>query len=316
MRSRRRKYWEERVGKRGPRPAADARKDYIRNVPLIRDDPARQSEPGNRCKIHPAYVLLLDMIRKYRNICQDMLGLMFGVDQAAACRYIRVEDRMLAAMLLTPHRFMDVLRHIDSPEEFAALFPRGAGDDAILPDETHVRFVRAEEKKVRDAMYSGKKKAYTGNTVVMIMPNGMVIAISRTHQGSMHDITITWEFQGDLGAFAEDVLGADLPRRTRRIVLRVFVDSGFQGLQKDLRGAKVVTPEKPKGGELTKALKRHNKKLSKKRIRVENAIASIKHHRRASSIYEGTLEDFNSEFNIACGLANARLMLRNSTYDH
>ena len=314
---RRRKYWQERAGKRGPRPAADKYEDYIRNVPLLRGDPLRPSDPGNRCSLHPAYVLLLDLIRKYRNNCQDQLGVMFGVDQAAVCRYIRVADRVLAAMLPTPHRFMDVLRHIDSPEEFTALFPEGAESDTILIDGTHVRFVRAGEKEVRKAMYSGKKKAYTGNTVVMTMPDGMVIAISRTYQGSMHDITITRGFLGDLGAFAKDVLKADLPERTRKMILRVLGDSGFQGLQKDLPGAKVVTPvKKPRGGELTKAQKKHNKRLSKERVLVENAIASIKHYRRASSTYEGTLEDFNSEFNIACGLANARLMLRNGTYCH
>lgn len=262
-------------------------------------------------------MLPFDLIRKYRNNYQDQLGVMFGIDQAAVCRYIRVADRILAAMLPTPRRFMDVLRHIGSPEKFVALFPEGAGADTILVDGIHVRFVRAGEKEVRKAMYSGKKKAYTGNTVVMTTPDGMVIAISRTYQGSVHDIAITREFTGDLGAFAQDVLRADLPGRTRRMVLRVLADSGFQGLQNDLPGASVVTPEKkPKGGELTKAQKRHNKKLSKERIRVENTTASIKHYRRASSVYEVTLEDFNSEFNIACGLANAKLMLRGGTYDH
>ena len=33
---------------------------------------------------------------------------------------------------------------------------------------------------------------------------------------------------------------------------------------------------------------------------VENAIASAKHYRRASSACEGTFENFNVEFNIAC----------------
>ncbi len=314
---RRRQYGEARAGKRGPRPAADAYEDYIRNVPLVRDDPMRASEPGNRCALHPAYVLLLDLTRKYRNNCQDQLGVMFGVDQAAVCRYIRVADRILATMLPTPHRFMDVLRHAHSPKEFSALFPGGVAADTILVDGTHVRFVRAQGKEVRDAMYSGKKKAYTGNTVLMTMPDGMVIAISRTREGRAHDITITRDLIEGLGAFADDVLKADPPKRTRRMILRVLGDPGFQGLDKDLPGADVVTPiRKPRGGELTKKEKRHNKRLSKERVAVENAIASVKHYRRVSSIYEGTLEGFNAEFNVACGLANARLMLRKGTYCH
>ena len=46
-----------------------------------------------RCRLHPAYVLLLDLIRKYRNNCQDQLGIMFGIDQAAGCRLLIVDGK-------------------------------------------------------------------------------------------------------------------------------------------------------------------------------------------------------------------------------
>ena len=79
----------------------------------------------------------------------------------------------------------------------------------------------------------------------------------------------------------------------------------------------MVTPvKKPPGGELTKRQKMHNKRLSRESVRVENAIAAVKHYHRVSSVYAGTLEGFNAEFNVACELANARLMLRNGTYGH
>ena len=115
---------------------------------------------------------------------------------------------------------------------------------------------------MRDAMYLGKKRAYTSNTVIMTMPDGMVIAISRTLQGSVHAITITGELVGDLGAFAEGVLGAGPPKGARRTELRVLANSGFQGLDRDLPGAEVVTPVKrPPGGELTSAQREHNRRL-------------------------------------------------------
>ena len=84
------------------------------------------------------------------------------------------------------------------------------------------------------------------------MPDGMVIAISHTLEGSAHDITITRELIGDLGAFGNDVLGvsakdvsgADPPKNTRRMALRVLGDAGFKGLGRDLPGAEVVTPAK------------------------------------------------------------------------
>ena len=205
---RRKRYREERAGRRGPGPAADVYEDYVRNVPLVRDDPIRASGRGNRCRLHPAYVLLLDLVRKYRNNCQDQLGVIFGIDQSAVCGHIRVADRILAAMLPTPHRFMDVLRHVRPPGEFAAPFPEGAGAGTMLADGTHAGFAKAGDswlgvccmgrgshgthagfakagdRAVRDAMYSGKKKAHAGSTVILAMPDGMVIAISRTPRGA------------------------------------------------------------------------------------------------------------------------------------
>ena len=124
---RRSRYKEERAGRRGPRPAAEAYEDHAKNVPPMQDDPTRASEPGNRCAFHPAYVLMLDLVRKYRNNCQDQLGVMFGVDQVAMCRYIQIADRILETMLPTPHRFMDILRSVGSKGEFDALFPPERG---------------------------------------------------------------------------------------------------------------------------------------------------------------------------------------------
>ena len=237
---RRRRYEGDRTGKGGSRPAADAYDDHVKNVPPMWGDPTGVSEPGNRRALHPAYVLILDLMRKYRNNCQDQLSVIFGVDQAAVCRHVRVADRILATMLPTPHRFMDILRRVGSKGAFDALFPSGAAAGAVLADGTHARFDakvprrvavdpvavladgtharfdRAGDKSVRDIMYSGKKWAYTGNTVLMTMPDGMVIAISHTLQGSAHDATITRELVGDLGAFAEGVLGAGPPKGARR----------------------------------------------------------------------------------------------------
>ena len=283
----------------------------------MRDDPARASEPGSGRGPRPAYVLLLDLVRKYRNNRRDRPGVTFGAGQAAVCRYVRVADRTLAAMPPAPRRFVDVLRGVGTPEEFAAPFPGGAKADAMLVDGTHVRFVGAGDGDVRDATYPGKKRAHAGNAVAMAAPDGMTIAIGRTYRGSMHDIAITREFLGDLGAFADKVSGADLPEGTRGMAPRVLADSGFRGPERDLPGAGAVTPVKrPRGGRPTKRQKEHNGKLSRERATAESAIASTGHYGRASSTYGGTSGDLNSEFDVACGLANARPMLRGGTYDH
>ena len=108
----------------------------------MRDDPIRVSEPGNGCALHPAYVLMLDLVHKYRNNCQNQLGVLFGVDQAAVCKYVRHADRILVTTLPTLHRFMDILRGVGSKVEFDALFPRGTAAGAVPVDGTNVRFDR------------------------------------------------------------------------------------------------------------------------------------------------------------------------------
>ena len=349
---RRREYAEGRRGMRGPRPRADAEADRKNNVPLIRDDPARGSSPGNRCRLDPVYILLLALVRKYHGEGEWRLGSLFGVDQATASRYIRLADRVLAGILPTPERLLGAVREVDSPEAFAALFPEGTGDTTVVIDGTHVRFVRPLRREERDPMYSGKKKYPSGNTVVMTSGDGLILGISKTHAGRAHDITITREFLKTLGRFGEMLLGL-LPaeeaaaeaggeeaggeeaggeeaggegavaeiiekmRESPKDRMQVLGDSGFQGIQDDLQGADAFTPiKRPRNGKLTAKQKKYNRELSRRRVIVENAIGAAKQFRRISATYEGDFERFNEELQIAAGLANLRHMLRNDTYGH
>ena len=72
--TRRRESKLARAGKRGPRPMADVTVDKQNNIPMVRNDPARGSAPGNRCKLEPFYIMVLALIRKYCNESEGRLG--------------------------------------------------------------------------------------------------------------------------------------------------------------------------------------------------------------------------------------------------
>ena len=70
-------------------------------TPLFYDDESRASDLGNRCKLRLRHALLMAIVRKKDNPAQGTLQALFGVDQTSVCRYLKVMDRILAAVLPT-----------------------------------------------------------------------------------------------------------------------------------------------------------------------------------------------------------------------
>ena len=470
--ARRRESKLTRAGKRGPRPMADVAADKQNNIPMVRNDPARGSAPGNRCKLEPFYIMVLALMRKYGNESEGKLGDMFGINQSTVSRYLILADRILTETLPTPEKIMNLIKEIGTAKEFARLFPDDTGESVVIFDGTHVRFARPLKAELRDPMISYKKKYPSGNTVIMTSADGLILGASKTYNGRVHDIAITRDFLEGMGQFGKMLQGklnntenqklqseqtdtenqklqseqtdtenqklqseqtdtenqklqseqtdtenqklqseqtdtenqklqseqTDTENQTvhfeekaqasattvddctqtnqkkhlqeesseftsketeirilcglvalestkkseqKRAVLdasrrleamhdlerllgeppsnktRVLGDSGFQGLKQDIPAADVHYPFKnSKTMKITPEQKEYNRELSKIRVKVENAICAAKHFRRVSEIYNGSLDEFNKEFNVACGLANLRYMLRTGTYDY
>lgn len=300
----------QRIGEEKEENAKEEEEPKVK-VPLLRNDPIRSTNPGNRCSLDPKHILLLALIRKYKNANQDMLASFFGIDQAAVSRYQKLADRVMERFLPTPQRIMQALCKITNTDAFLKLFP----DNKLLTmliDGTLVRFQRPQDKDRRKKMYSGKKKTYSANTILLTDPNGLILATSDTVEGTTHDLNLTRSFIVSLGEFAQKVM---IEPSSTEEKIRLLADLGFLGLDKILPSTDVIVPiRKPKKGELTPEQKAHNKTLSSERVQVENTIGAAKHFKRASQIYEGTLEEFQREFNIVAGLANLRTMKRQGTY--
>ena len=205
--TRRRESKLARAGKRGPRPMADVAADKQNNIPMVRNDPARGSAPGNRCKLEPFYIMVLALIRKYRNESEGTLGDMFGINQSTVSRYLILTDRILAETLPTPEKIMNLIKEIGTAKEFARLFPDDTGESVVIFDGTHVRFARPLKAKLRDSMISYKKKYPSGNTVIMTSADGLILGASKTYNGRVHDIAITRDFLEDMGQFGKMLQG-------------------------------------------------------------------------------------------------------------
>ena len=134
-------------------------------------------------------------------------------------------------------------------------------------------------------LYSGKKKRHTVKNNVLVNAKGEIVLLTATCEGKKHAKKIA-----DEAAFT-------LPEGSM-----LYQDTGFQGFA--LEGTTIFQPKKkPRGGELTDDEKERNRAISHIRIRVEHAIADVKHHR----IVKDQLRNWKTSFRdkvmeTCCGL--------------
>ena len=276
------------------------------DMPLFRDDESRTSDPGNRCKLRFRHALLMSLIRKKDNPTQGTLQAIFGVDQTSVCRYLKVMDRILVSVLPMAKNISKEIAACETKEEFKRIVPGPGGGD-VTADGTHCPVQRPSEKTIRRMIYSGKKKRFTYNTNVYTNADGVVIGISRSFVGSTGDITLLREDPMPFGKWAESMRDGSTPEEDR---IRVWLDRGYQGTGKDLPGATLMIPHKRSRNHriLTAEQKEYNHLVNSIRVRVEHSIGRLKRYARLADPYDGTISQFNYEFNVITGLVNLRLL--------
>ncbi|MDR1182183.1 MAG: transposase family protein, partial [Bacteroidales bacterium] len=126
-----------------------------------------------------------------------------------------------------------------------------------------------QDEEAPQSKYSGKKKRHTVKNAVIISCCCMVLYVSPTFDGRIHDKRIA------------DTAYRIPPGYT------LVQDTGYKGYRPE--GVTVFQPQKkPKGKELTPEQKQHNHLISSFRVRVEHAIGSIKRYRTVKD--EGRLK--------------------------
>ena len=284
-----------------------------KNAPMFRSDEKRSDDPGNRCNLYPRHALLMYLLRLKDNPTQGTLEAFFGIDQSTVCRYLQFCGKMLKETLPTPDRISKAMSKCKTVKGIKEFVPgRGAG--TLLVDGTHIRVDRPGEKEERRKTYTGKKKNHTNNTTIISTTDNIIVGISKTAVGSTHDLKMIKEHSIPFGRWTRKMCDEDTPAKEK---FTMYMDLGYQGIQKYFPGVNVVLPHKKprkkKTGsaapKLTKEQKAYNKKVGGIRVTVENSIGRIKQYSRMTEPYGGTEEELNAEINIVAGLVNLHLMM-------
>jgi hypothetical protein len=119
-----------------------------------------------------------------------------------------------------------------------------------------------------------------------------ILFLSETHPGSVHDKRIA------------DTTPYPLPTGSQ-----LLQDSGFQAFT--LGGVDILQPtKKPRGHELTRAQKARNRKLARRRVRIEHVNSSVKRCRIVKDrirLWKEGVRDLVME--LCCALHNFRVRL-------
>jgi hypothetical protein len=227
----------------------------------------KSGRPSDLGGLDDHLLVLLIYYRCY--VTQEFLGFFYHVNKSAICRAIqRVEG--------LAHPLIGVGRKPKVNREEA---------EALIVDCTEQPIQRPGTDARQREHYSGKKKRHTMKTEYVVTAKGRIAAVSASHPGSHHDLTIRRK-------------AAPLPKRAR-----AYVDSGYQGYDKD--HAKLEFPyKKPKKGALSAEEKEYNRGLSSFRVRVEHRIGRVKRYKIVSERFRNPLKTHGTRTSIVAGLVN------------
>ena len=202
--------------------------------------------------------MLLLYTRSY--VTHVFLSALFDIHDSAICRYFAKLRPIVESIVDLPTRKTDL-----SEEEILKL----------IVDATEQR----TERRNTGCGYSGKKKAHTIKTQIVVDKWGDIMHISESVPGNIHDKKL---FDQSALMLPQGALG----------------DLGYLGTN-------LVIPFKSsKLHALTKQQRSWNKRHSRKRIIVEHVLASLKSFRILADRFRGSLIHYHEYFLIVCGLRN------------
>lgn len=163
----------------------------------------------------------------------------------------------------------------------------------MLPNhpQKDLKELKKNRKNLQKHYYSGKKKKHTIKTQVVVNKKNSQILATDFSNGKKHDFKL----------FKESKLRVN--QKTK-----LLADTGYLGI-KDIINNSEIPHKSSKKHRLTKKEMLENKRISSKRIVVENVIGSVKRFRILSERYRNRRKRFGLRFNLIAGIHNFELRL-------
>jgi hypothetical protein len=282
------------------------RKDWedLRITRLTVGNPNRVRNIGaGRKKILDAYEdqLLLTVMWLKTYSAYALFEYLFCIDESTVQRTIAQTLPLLQSKFLLPFpdpRKQKGRKKITSWEEMQKAFPDiDEVRDILLGDATEQKVPRPEKKVKRKKYHSGKKKSFTIKTQIIVNGKGLFAHVSPSIPGRTHDYKL---------------FKASDPPNTIPKDVPLYLDSGYQGVNKDFPHLNAIVPFKRNrsGKDLTRSQKIFNTKQRKTRVPVEHSISKIKKYKVLSDTYRNSLQNYNSVFKFVCNIVNFRTLHR------
>lgn len=246
---------------------------------------------GRKLKLAtPEDQLLLTLVWAKLYCTNDLLEHLFGIDESNVGRYLKRIRPLFQNLFLLPK---DKRKKIRTLEELRKIIP---DFDVVIGDATEQLIPRPGKKHWQKKFYSGKKKRHTIKTQIASTVSTYILDVSESVEGKRSDYKLLQE--SGILKWIQD--------------LKLYLDLGYQGINSDFPEINAVIPrKKPRGKPQTRSNKIFNRKMSRIRVRVENAIAKLKKFRVLGEKFRHNLKDYNATFRMTASLVNFRTLQRN-----
>ena len=182
--------------------------------------------PGDRCKLYPRHVLLLALIRYYTGMAEGTMQPWFGVDQSGVSKYLDLAADILKRIVVSPKFLTGLLSMAESVDEIT----EPVSHLRLLVDGTHILRYRPGDKIRRKASYIGKKKQFTYNVQVITNCAGLILDVSGTVDGSIHDYALLKKHPTEAGAWLLELAETCSAEEKQ---MKMTSDLRYQRIEKD-----------------------------------------------------------------------------------
>jgi transposase len=258
---------------------------------LDRPDRKRAIGGGRKyaLKLRDRLVMVMCWLRLYLNT--EAMGFFFGVDKSTVSRNGGRLLRVLRVLGEETLGWPEPPKRGEGKSVEQAL--REYPDLLAIIDTTEQRVQRPGDDDDQRQHYSGKKKAHTRKTAIVVNERGRIRDVSDSTAGSKHD----------LRHVVESRVIDHIPEEVTAIG-----DAGFDGLQNYYPQRSIGTPHKARRNHpLTPDQRLANREFSSQRIVVENTLSHMKHFKVLAHRFRHAAELYDDAFRAVVGIVNDRI---------